>query len=72
MRWAKLSLARLEKLAWKLDSLAGNAEDEKREIAELIDKELDYLYGLTCGEDRYTGMLQALADPKLAELNLAL
>lgn len=41
-------------------------------IEELIEQELDYLAGLTCGEDRYTGMLQDLVDPKLAELNLVL
>ncbi|MFK0278372.1 hypothetical protein ACIQUG_32190 [Ensifer sp. NPDC090286] len=72
MRWAKISLARLERLARRLDVLPADADGDREEIAEMIDQELDYLDGLTCGEDRYTGMLRALVDPKLAELNMAL
>jgi len=71
LRWAKVSLARLETLARRLDRLPAGADDERTEIATLIEQELDYLDGLTCGEDRYTGMLQALINPKLTELNLA-
>ena len=72
MRWATLSLARLQKLARRLDALPGTEQAEWSDIAELIDQELEYLEGLTCGEDRYTGMLLALINPKLAELNLTL
>ena len=69
---AKVSLARLEKLARRLDALPANEQDERSEVADWIDEELNFLDGLTCGEDRYTGMLLALVDPKLAELNLAI
>ncbi len=72
MRWAKVSLERLEKLARLLDRLHGGDMDQRSEISHLIDQELEYLYGLTCGEDRYTGMLMGIIDPKLAELNLSL
>lgn len=72
MRWAKLSLARLERLARRLDVLAPDETDERAEIADMINEELDYLAGLTCGEDRYTGMLQAIVDPKMNELGLTL
>jgi len=72
MRRAKLSLARLEKLARRLDALPANEEDERSEIVDFIDSELDFLDGLTSGEDSYTGMLLAFVAPKLAELNLAI
>jgi len=72
MRWAKLSLARLEKLAYRLDALHADANVDREEIVVMIEQERSYLDDLTCGEDRYTGMVRALVVPKLAELNMAL
>lgn len=72
MNWAKVSLARLERLARRLELLPANAADERTEIEELIYVELDYLAGLTSGEGSYTGMLRGVVDPKLAELNISL
>lgn len=71
LAWAKLSLARLVKLAGRLNALPGPTAADRAEIGEDIEKELEFLDGLTCGEDRYTGMLRGLIDPKLAELGLS-
>jgi uncharacterized protein (TIGR02646 family) len=70
MQWAKVSLARLERLVRRLDAQTANGQDESSEITESINEELDYLDGLTCGEYPYAGMLWSLIEPKLAELNL--
>lgn len=70
MRWAKVSLARLEKLARRLDRLPVDAQDESTEITDLIESELEYLHGLTYGEDRYTGMLQQIMHPRLEMMNI--
>jgi uncharacterized protein (TIGR02646 family) len=72
MQWAKLSLARLDQLARRLERLAPGAAQDRKEIADAINKELQYLDGLTFGEDRYTGMLVAIVDPALAALNISL
>jgi hypothetical protein len=72
VQWAKLSIARLETFARLLDRLPAGADEISAGFAALIEQELDYLDGLTCGENCYTGMLRALIDPKLIELNLQL
>ncbi len=70
--WAKLSLARLEWFAYELNALPRGADNKREEFANWIEQELDFLDRLTCGEGSYTGMLRALIDPKLAELNITL
>jgi uncharacterized protein (TIGR02646 family) len=69
---AKLSLARIERFVRRLDRLPLHREEDRNELECDIADELKVLDDLTCGEDRYTGMLSAVVTPVLAEFNLLL
>jgi hypothetical protein len=69
---AKRSLAIIERAARRLDRLSPDDDEERNEVEQDITEELAFLAELTCGEDRYTGMLYAMIGPALAKLNLSL
>jgi uncharacterized protein (TIGR02646 family) len=70
MRRAQLLLAQLERAVRRFDRLS--PDDENRIEAERdIEEHFDSLVSLTSGEDRFTGMLEAMIAPVLATFNLS-
>jgi uncharacterized protein (TIGR02646 family) len=69
---AKLLLAQLERAVRRLNRISPE-DDENRIDAELeITEYLDSIATLTCGEDRFAGMLDAMIGPAIAVFNLSL